>query len=81
MRLNKFISTRSHVKKSIMTIAYNSSVKAIKNYLTDILVKLDCNEGDKSWYSTSESNSKYKISDKDLYLLITTLKSIINNDF
>ena len=69
------------IKKSIMTISYNSSIKSMKKYLAATLVKLDCNLEDTNWYSTSESITKQKINHKDLFLLITTIKYIISNDF
>lgn len=57
-RLHKFIWGRAHVKKSIMTIPYNSGVKSMKKHLAASLVKVDCNQYDLHWYSTSESNTK-----------------------
>ena len=80
-RLNNFISTRSHLKKSIITIPYNCSTRAMKKYIADSLVKLDCNKDKTNWYCVSETNTKQMINDKDLYLLISCLKSIIENDF
>ena len=79
-RLHKFIWKRSYIKKSIMTIPYNSSTRAMKKYLADTLVKLECSTEKTTLYSSCE-NGKLKISSEDLYLLISTLKSVIKNDF
>lgn len=63
-----------------MTIPYNSSAWSMKKYLADSLVRVDCKDEDTYWYSTSESN-KLIINDRYLFLLISCLKFIINNDF
>lgn len=42
---------------------------------------MDNNEEKISWYSTSESSTKFIINDNDLFLLISCLKFIITNDF
>lgn len=52
----------------------------MKKYLADSLVRVDCKDEDTYWYSTSESN-KLIINDRYLFLLISCLKFIINNDF
>lgn len=79
LRLFNFLWKRTHIKKAIMTIPYNSSISSMKKYLVD---GLDFYENiDKTNWYTSGENSKYKINDKDLYLLITCLKFIIDNDF
>lgn len=80
-RLNNFIWSRSHVKKSIMTLPYNSSARSMKKYLAASLVRTDLRENDTFWYSASESQTKPIISDHDLYLLISSLRYIIDNDF
>lgn len=80
-RLFNFVWNRTHIKKSIMTIPYNSSEKAMEKYLAESLVKLDCNDDKTSLYSTCENSTKSRINDKDLYLLISCLKFIIANDF
>lgn len=79
-RLHNFLWERAHVKKSIMTIPYNSSSKSMKRYIAESLVKVDCNDEETNWYSVSENNSK-RINDSDFFLLIRCLKFIITNDF
>lgn len=79
-RLHQFIWSIAHIKKSIMTIPYNSTTGSMKKYLAESLVRLNCNKQDGPWYSTSENN-KQKINYKDLFLLIKCLKTIIHNDF
>lgn len=64
-----------------MTIPYNSSRRSMKKYIAESLVKMDYNKDKTSWYSTSEKQTKSRINDKDLYLLISCLKYIINTDF
>lgn len=80
-RLQKFIWNRAQVKKSIMTIPYNSSSKSMKNYLASSLYLTNCNKDDTLWYSPTEKDTKNFINLKDLYLLISCLKYIIDNDF
>lgn len=80
-RLYDFIWNRAHVKKSIMTIPYNSSHKSMKKYLAESLVRADSNINDQTWYCVSEKDDKNLINDKDLRLLISSLQFIIKNDF
>ena len=53
----------------------------MKKYLAESLVKIDSNEDETYWYSASETKNKAVINDHDLYLLISSLKYIISNDF
>lgn len=53
----------------------------MKKYLAENLVRMDCNKNETNLYSTSEKNTKSMINDKDIYLLISCLKYIINTDF
>lgn len=54
----------------------------MKKYLQESLVWVDHDEKDKiCWYSTSDKKSGLRINDKDLFLLISSLKYIITNDF
>lgn len=64
-----------------MTMPYNSSVRAMKKYLAESLVMTDSKEDKTSWYSASDSQNKPLINDFDLYLLISSLRHIIDNDF
>ena len=80
-RLSNFLWNRSHIKKAIMTIPYNSSSRSMKNYLASNLIIVDHKKDDTIWYSTCGSNTKYIINNKDLFLLISSLKYIITNDF
>ena len=82
-RLLNFVWTRAYIKKTIMTIPYNSSNRSMQNYLADSLVILeDYDTDDKiSWYSDSEKNRKTVINDKDIILLINSLRFIIEQDF
>lgn len=82
LRLNNFIWDRSYIKKAIMTIPYNSSASSMKSYITKSLVLIEEDVKNKlNWYSDSESNTKVLINDRDVNLLIKTLKEIIENDF
>ena len=74
-RLSNFISSRTHIKKSIMTIPYNSTHRSMKRYLADTLIILDRKDDNTTWYSTSENNSKM-INDRSLF--IDFLSSIYN---
>jgi DNA-directed RNA polymerase len=40
-RLNNFLWDRSYIKKAIMTIPYNSSIRAMRKYISDSLVLID----------------------------------------
>lgn len=62
---------------------YNSSITAMKKYLAESLVKTDSREDKTSWYSATATENKNKpvINDYDLYLLISSLRYIIDNDF
>ena len=80
-RLHNFIWNKTNVKKSIMTMPYNSSARSMKKYLAESLVKIDCKQDDTSWYSVTEARTKTVINDYDLYLLISSLRYIIDNDF
>ena len=80
-RLSKFIWDRSYVNKAIMTIPYNSSAKSMKKYVTESLVRVDREDSDCTLYSDSEKNVKTLINDKDVSLLISSLKYIIETDF
>ena len=79
-RLSNFIWNRTHIKKSIMTIPYNSTHRSMKRYLADTLTILDRKDDNTTLYSTCENNSKI-INDKYLSLLISSLQYIISNDF
>ena len=79
-RLNNFIWNRAHVKNSIMTMPYNSSFKSMNNYVADSLTMLDRADENRIWYTTNERSDK-AINDRDISLLITCLKYIIDNDF
>jgi DNA-directed RNA polymerase len=80
-RLSKFIWDRSYIKKAIMTIPYNSSVRSMRKYISDSLVKIDHDEDNSTWYSDSEKNTKIIINNKDIALLTLCLMNIIQNDF
>ncbi len=80
-RLSKFIWDRSYIKKTIMTIPYNSSPRSMKYYLAECLVRLDKGKQDETWYSDSIKNTKIVINESDLWLLIKSLKFIMENDF
>lgn len=79
-RLSNLLWGRSHVKKSIMTIPYNSSPKSMKKYLAECLVRAECNDDETYWYTVSDKPGKM-INDHDLFLLIKCLKYTISNDF
>lgn len=53
----------------------------MKKYITEYLHRVDYNEGEQAWWSLSEESTKEMLSDKDLYLLVKTIRYIINNDF
>nr|YP_009543520.1 DNA-dependent RNA polymerase [Coniothyrium glycines]AYU74410.1 DNA-dependent RNA polymerase [Coniothyrium glycines] len=81
-RLNKFVWDRFYVKKAVMTIPYNSSVRAMKQYIIDCLTVDHYDDDDKCvWYSDSEKNKTIIINNKDVTLLINSIMSIIENDF
>ena len=80
-RLSNFLWGRTHVKKSIMTIPYNSSPKCMQKYLAESLIIIENkNDTTEDWYSFSDK-SKNMINTNDLFLLIKSLKHIISNDF
>ena len=81
MRLYSFVWNRVHVKKSIMTIPYNSSHRSMMKYLSESLVRSDCDKDGYNWYCTNEKDNKNLINQQDLYLLISSLQYIIKNDF
>lgn len=80
VRLNGFIWDISHVKKTIITIPYNSSQRSMYEYLSENLNRLECKDDKYSWFSDTK-NSKLKVNDKDLRLIIKSLKSIIGTDY
>lgn len=79
-RLSKFVWEKSHVKKSTITMPYNSSHKLMKKHLASSLTMINRTKDDTTWYFTSESDKKM-ISAHDLSLLIKSLRFIIDNDF
>jgi hypothetical protein len=69
-----------------MTIPYNSSHKSMMKYLAESLVRVDNTDTNTdtdtgNWYCSSEGDKWNIINDSDLYLLISSLQYIINNDF
>ena len=64
-----------------MTVPYNSASRSMKKYIADSLVRMDSNKDKTSWYSICETSTKSMINDRDLYLLIKSIKFIIYNDF
>ncbi len=83
-RLNNFLWDRSYIKKAIMTIPYNSSIRAMRKYISDSLVLIDMKDSNSenvNWYSSSENNTKFIINNKDISLLTACLVNIIQNDF
>lgn len=80
-RLNSFIWERSHVKKIIMTIPYNSSISSMKKYLIEELTFVGYDTDIKcNWYSQN-NNNKTLINTDDVALLINIIKNIIKTDF
>lgn len=80
-RLALFNWGRTHIKKAVMTIPYNSSNKSMKDYITENLVRVDCDEDDLNWWSISEDDSTNRLNDKDIYLLVKSIKDIIKKWF
>jgi DNA-directed RNA polymerase len=80
-RLLSFTWDRAFVKKAIMTIPYNASARSMGKYIKDSLVCVYKDNEDVYWWSYSEKNKKNKVNYDDINLLVTTLKSVINNDF
>lgn len=82
-RLNCFLWDRQNLKKSIMTIPYNSSRNSMKKYIAESLSFVEY-DGTYSWYTASndtEADNKLTINNKDIFLLIRSLQNIITNDF
>lgn len=80
-RLNNFIWDRAFVKKAIMTIPYNVSVRQMQKYISECLTPIESlKDGKIIWYSTSDKD-KNLINTKDISLLIHCLNKIINEDF
>lgn len=105
-RLFNFMWDRAFIKKAIMTIPYNSSVRSMIKYITDSLIPIEKEECDKAylkevytdvtheekngknksekdntfWYTDTQKN-KACINNKDILLLVQTLKHIISHDF
>lgn len=82
-RLNCFLWDRQNLKKSIMTIPYNSSTNSMKKYIAESLSFVEY-DGTYSWYTASndtEADNKLTINNKDIFLLIRSLQNIITNDF
>ena len=80
LRLHNFIWNRSHIKKTVMTIPYNSGIISMKNYLLETLVYIKT-EDNVAWYSYNSDNTENLVNVKDIFLLIRCIKNIISNDF
>lgn len=49
----------------------------MKTHIAASLVGMDCNKDKTAWYWNSEKNTKTMINDKDIFLLISSLRDII----
>ena len=80
-RLNNFIFTRSHVKKIIMTIPYNSSQRSMGEYLRSELDQKNYDENIKCYWYTGKDDPNNSINSNDITLLINIITNIIKHDF
>jgi DNA-directed RNA polymerase len=81
VRLNTFIWNRSHVKKVIMTIPYNSLQYSMKDYLMAELVQLPFDEVEKCYWYSDSTCSVAKINNNDLILMVGMISKIVKHDF
>ena len=72
---------RSFINKAIMTIPYNITARSMVADMKKMLVQVFCKKDDCTWYSDSEKNNKPCLSHKNINLLITTLRWVVENDF
>ena len=68
---------RTHVKKAIMTIPYNSTKGSMRKYVTDGMIILNYENNKIIWYTDNERNTTNIVNNKDISLLIDSLMYII----
>lgn len=81
LRLNNFVFTRTHVKKVIMTIPYNSTERAMREYLKNELEQLEYYKESKCYWYVSKEGGSHRINSNDITLLISIISKIIKHDF
>lgn len=71
------------MKKSIITITYNATPNSIKDYILNSLYKVnEENLGTAdNWYSSFPNKSKPWVNVKDILILVSNIKIVINKDF
>jgi len=82
IRLSKFCSERSIVKKMIMTLPYNATNYKIVDDLREILIesKEKLNDDDVKIWLAHDKNKNAKVSMNDLYILIDIVRKIIDTE-
>jgi hypothetical protein len=66
-----------------MTITYNASSNSMKDYVIANLYKIKEENLTQAeyWYSASPNKSEPTINIKDVFLLVSSIKEVINKDF
>lgn len=82
-RLLDFLLIRSYIKKAIMTIPYNATLKSMIKYIKEHLELVGCDELTKvCWYCVpNDSRKKVTINDNDIVLMAKCINNIIFGDF
>lgn len=82
VRLKAFYLDRQCIKKAIMTIPYNASMRSMRSYIIGNLHLIEKDGNDSlSWYSKSEKHTKPLINNKDVSLLVGSIQHIVHHDF
>ena len=82
VNLQDIVINRSIIKKAVMTIPYNGSIRSMIQYIKSNLYQIEDNKKDGlTWYSKSEFSNKPCINHKDISLLVVCIHHIVHNDF
>ncbi len=77
--LNEFVWDRKYIKKTIMTIPYNASIRSMQRYFLGEL-HLKYEKDGVQWFS-DRASSQEVINNRDASLLVKSIVDIIMNDY
>lgn len=64
-----------------MTLTYNSSVRSMQKYISENLIKVNDKDDKCDMYTDNIKNKGRYVRSKDIFLLVTNIKYIVDNDF
>lgn len=79
-RLKNFCLDRKIIKNMIMTIPYNATSRKIVEDMTNLLIRTQEKVGDieTEWFIHPDDKSNKKLSYKDLFLLVSSIKLVLD---